>query len=120
MRQRDRGNFDKGEARLTGEVATEAVNLSVLIAAAAPSDVAGSMTGPAITGITCSSSEVTPGACFVAIRGRREDGHTYIPEVLERGAALIVGEDAAPESLPADRTYLRVEDSRRALGALAA
>jgi UDP-N-acetylmuramoyl-L-alanyl-D-glutamate--2,6-diaminopimelate ligase len=63
---------------------------------------------------------VTPGACFVAIRGRREDGHTYIPQAVERGAALIVGEDPAPESIPADRTYLHVEDSRRTLGALSA
>jgi UDP-N-acetylmuramoyl-L-alanyl-D-glutamate--2,6-diaminopimelate ligase len=33
---------------------------------------------------------------------------------------LIVGEDPAPESFAADRTYLRVQDSRRALGALSA
>jgi UDP-N-acetylmuramoyl-L-alanyl-D-glutamate--2,6-diaminopimelate ligase len=105
---------------LTEEVATEAVERAVLIAAAEPVAVIGGSTGPTITAITCSSSEVTPGSCFVAIRGRREDGHVYIPRALEEGAVLIVGEDPASESFPSDRTYLRVEDSRRALGALSA
>ena len=73
-----------------------------------------------VTSVTYDSSEVAPGACFVAIRGRRADGHAYIVDALARGAALIVGEDAAPADFPVDRTYVQVADSRRELGTLAA
>jgi UDP-N-acetylmuramoyl-L-alanyl-D-glutamate--2,6-diaminopimelate ligase len=73
-----------------------------------------------VTSVVYASDEVTPGAAFVAIRGRTHDGHRYIAEALARGAALVVGEDAAPAGFPSDRTYLRVPDSRRALGVIAA
>lgn len=74
----------------------------------------------AVTAITYSSREVMPGACFVAIRGKWTDGHAYIPDALARGAALVVGEAPVPEDFPPDRTYVRVADPRRELGALAA
>ena len=73
-----------------------------------------------VTGITYSSSDVVPGACFVAVRGRKTDGHVYIADALARGAILVVGEDAPPPDFPANRTYAQVADSRRELGTLAA
>jgi UDP-N-acetylmuramoyl-L-alanyl-D-glutamate--2,6-diaminopimelate ligase len=93
--------------------------VSALLAAIPVLEVAGSRAG-AVSAITYSSGEVTPGACFVAMRGRKTDGHAYIPDALARGAVLVVGEDIAPADLPADRTYARVADSRRELGMLAA
>lgn len=80
-------------------------------------------TGPTsgvVTSIAYNAAEVLPQGCFVAIRGKWHDGHTYIPEALARGANMIVGVDAAPAEFPHDRLYVRVADSRRALGALAA
>lgn len=76
--------------------------------------------GQVVTGVTSSSAEVEPGGCFVAVRGRRVDGHTYIPDALARGAVLVVGEESVPADLPSDRAYLQVADSRRELGTLAA
>ena len=48
------------------------------------------------------ASSVSPGACFVAYRGERADGHCGIQEALRRGAAALVIEDAAarPENCP--------------------
>ena len=73
-----------------------------------------------VTGVTYESGAVTPGGCFVAIRGRTSDGHAYIADALARGATLIVGEEPPPADFPADRTYARVGDSRRELATVAA
>jgi UDP-N-acetylmuramoyl-L-alanyl-D-glutamate--2,6-diaminopimelate ligase len=72
------------------------------------------------TGVTYDSSAVTPGTCFVAVRGQRADGHAYIGEALVQGATLVVGEMPAPPDFPADRTYIQVADSRRELATVAA
>lgn len=93
--------------------------MGVLLAAALALEVSGPQEG-AIAAVTYRSDEVGPGACFVAIRGRRADGHAYIAAALARGAALVVGEEARPADFPPDRTYARVADARRALGLLAA
>jgi UDP-N-acetylmuramoyl-tripeptide--D-alanyl-D-alanine ligase len=41
----------------------------------------------AFTTVTSDSRAVGPGALFVALRGERFDGHQFVPEALERGAA---------------------------------
>jgi len=81
-----------------------AIQIAELLAALPLPEVFGPRQG-AVTGVTSSSQEVTPGGCFVAVRGRRADGHTYIADALARGAALVVGEDPPPPDFPADRTY---------------
>ena len=73
-----------------------------------------------VTAVTYSSSDVIPGAAFVAIPGRKADGHAYIPDALARGAVLVVGERPRPPDFPADRTYAQVADARRELGTLSA
>lgn len=103
-----------------GEVAVEASEeIAALLSALPAREIQGPRSGM-VTGVTSSSEAVTPGACFVAIRGRRTDGHAHIGDALARGAALVVGEDPAPADFPADRTYARVSDSRCELGTLAA
>jgi UDP-N-acetylmuramoyl-L-alanyl-D-glutamate--2,6-diaminopimelate ligase len=77
-------------------------------------------TAGSVTGIAYSSEAMTPGGLFVAIRGRRHDGHAFIADALARGARAIVGEDAAPDDLPPECAYARVDDARRALGLLSA
>jgi UDP-N-acetylmuramoyl-L-alanyl-D-glutamate--2,6-diaminopimelate ligase len=95
------------------------VKIGELLATVPVVETYGPLTGD-VTAITYSSAEVTPGACFVAIRGRRADGHAYIPDALSRGAALVVGEDAPLSDFPPDRAYARVADARRELGTLSA
>src|SRR5215831_15731557 len=95
------------------------MTIAELLAGVPVLDVWGSLTSP-ILAVVYASDEVTPGACFVAIRGRRTDGHQFIPDALARGAELVVGEEALPPTFPPERTYVRVADSRRELGTLAA
>ncbi len=69
-----------------------------------------------VKGITDDSRQVQPGWIFVAIPGVSRDGHTYLPQAAQAGAALLIGE-RAPEtlSLPPSVPYLRVPNSRAAL-----
>jgi UDP-N-acetylmuramoyl-tripeptide--D-alanyl-D-alanine ligase len=69
-----------------------------------------------ITGITSDSRKVTPGMLFAALPGQTVDGHDFIPQAIERGAAAaLVSRDTDP-GLPS----LRVNDVLAALGVLAA
>ncbi len=47
---------------------------------------------PVITGITSHSKKVKPGYLFFAISGVQADGHQYIQEAFENGAAAVIGE----------------------------
>lgn len=47
---------------------------------------------PVITGITSHSKKVKPGYLFFAISGVHADGHQYIQEAFENGAAAVIGE----------------------------
>ncbi|MDR2136095.1 MAG: UDP-N-acetylmuramoyl-L-alanyl-D-glutamate--2,6-diaminopimelate ligase [Treponema sp.] len=74
---------------------------------------------PLVTGLEYDSRKVKPGSLFFALKGLHTDGHRYIGQALERGAAAIVYED---ESVGPDprALYLRVRDSRRAMSPIAA
>ena len=63
------------------------------------------------------AAEVEPGGVFVARAGRSTDGHRFIGQAIERGAAAIVGEHEL-DGLPVP--YARVRDGQQALGYLAA
>ncbi|GFP20350.1 UDP-N-acetylmuramoyl-L-alanyl-D-glutamate--2,6-diaminopimelate ligase, partial [Candidatus Hakubella thermalkaliphila] len=43
-----------------------------------------------ISGISFSSQEVLPGHLFVAIRGFRQDGHSFVPEAVSKGARAVL------------------------------
>lgn len=76
---------------------------------------------PSIAGLAYHSQRVEPGFLFASMRGSQHDGHTFIPEALERGAAaLLVGPQGAalvPE--PAPVPVVVAEDVRVALAFLA-
>ncbi len=71
-----------------------------------------------IEGLTADSREVRAGYLFAAVRGTERDGHSFIAEAVERGAAAVVAEDASrlPDGMPG----VVVRDCRRALGEMAA
>jgi UDP-N-acetylmuramoyl-L-alanyl-D-glutamate--2,6-diaminopimelate ligase len=77
-----------------------------------------------ITHLTEKTSEVTPGACFVARVRTGSDGHPYIGRAIANGAALIVAQRPAAEvgaAVPAGSVvYLQVEDTAVAYAWLAA
>ena len=74
----------------------------------------------AIGALTPDSRRVRPGGLFVAYVGENVDGHRFIPQAVERGAAAIAGERERPDDLPPHVTYLQVPDGRAALAQLAA
>jgi UDP-N-acetylmuramoyl-L-alanyl-D-glutamate--2,6-diaminopimelate ligase len=62
------------------------------------------------------SRQCTPDSLFVAIPGRRTDGHEFITDALARGSRFILHEqDFAP---PPGVTAIRVRNSRQVLGSI--
>ena len=70
----------------------------------------------AITDIQYDSRLVTPGTLFAALRGGYVDGHDFIGNALEHGAAAVLIDQAVELSVPS----IRVADARTALSSLAA
>lgn len=66
-----------------------------------------------VAGITYDSRRVTPGMVFVAIPGRHNDGHEFIPSAIERGATAVISERNGIRSSRATR--IKVTDVREAL-----
>jgi murE/murF fusion protein len=67
------------------------------------------------------SRRIGPGDVFVAVRGRRADGHAYLEQVIAQGAAAVVVEQPiADAALAARVTQVVVPSAAQALGVLAA
>ena len=65
--------------------------------------------------VSTDSRQLLPGALFVALRGDRYDGHAFVPEAIQQGAAAVmVDHDCA-----IDAAQIIVADTRLALGQLA-
>lgn len=78
----------------------------------------GSYSGPdelksiEVTAITTDSRKVERGGLFVAIKGERVDGHKFIPQVIDKGAAAAISEvDLGDQDYP----YIVVESSLQAV-----
>ncbi|MFA5716361.1 MAG: UDP-N-acetylmuramoyl-L-alanyl-D-glutamate--2,6-diaminopimelate ligase [Desulfobulbaceae bacterium] len=73
--------------------------------------------GP-VADLTADSRRVRQGSVYVALRGERLDGHHYLGEAAAKGCrAVVVERDAA---VPGDIPAVRVADTRRAYGKMAA
>lgn len=66
-----------------------------------------------ITSLAYDSRRVERGSLFFAIQGERADGHDFIVQALERGAAAIVSERPAPAEYAS--RWVQVSKIRRAL-----
>jgi len=74
--------------------------------------------GRVVKGVAYDSRKVNAGSLFVALKGLRADGATFVPQALARGAVAVVSETELPADLRA--AWIVVPDARRALAALAA
>jgi UDP-N-acetylmuramoyl-L-alanyl-D-glutamate--2,6-diaminopimelate ligase len=71
-----------------------------------------------VSGITYDSREVKAGSMFFAVKGTRVDGHSFISQVIENGATVIVCE-TFPENISENVTYIKVDDSSYSSGVIA-
>ncbi len=70
-----------------------------------------------ISSVAYDSRQVRPGGLFFAIQGEKTDGHRFIPQAMEVGAAGVVSEREAPSELSA--YWIHVPKIRRALASIA-
>ncbi|MEZ5573665.1 MAG: UDP-N-acetylmuramoyl-tripeptide--D-alanyl-D-alanine ligase [Halioglobus sp.] len=70
----------------------------------------------AFTGVSTDSRSLQRGDLFVALRGEHFDGHDYVAQVLEQGAAAAL----VAKPVTAAISQLQVADTQRALGLLGA
>ena len=66
-----------------------------------------------VSSVTDDSRAVAAGSLFVAVKGERVDGHRYVTEAIQAGAAAIVGQESVEQ---ASVSFVKVADSRKALG----
>ena len=71
-----------------------------------------------ITDLVYDSRKITKGCLFVCIKGTAVDGHTFVAEAAEKGAAAVLVQDEveAPEGL----TVIKVNDTRYGLALVSA
>ncbi len=80
--------------------------------------------GVRITGVSTDSRTMKPGNVFVALRGEKFDGHRFVSDVVERGAAVVVVDSAwwkGNSSTVKEKASVLVvvPDTTKALGELA-
>jgi UDP-N-acetylmuramoyl-L-alanyl-D-glutamate--2,6-diaminopimelate ligase len=68
-----------------------------------------------ISGIEFDSRKVKNGSLFVAVKGYKSDGHDFIRSAIDSGASAIICENL-PENPDKSITWIKINDSARALG----
>ena len=68
-----------------------------------------------VNAITDDSRAVSPHSLFVAVKGEQVDGHTFIPAAIRGGMVALVSQQPVSE---VPFPFVRVDDSRKALGLL--
>jgi UDP-N-acetylmuramoyl-tripeptide--D-alanyl-D-alanine ligase len=71
-----------------------------------------------VNGFTTDSRQVQPGTLFLALAGERFDGHNFLEQVVQQGAGAVVVNRNKARKLSC--AVIAVDDTRKALGALAA
>ena len=71
-----------------------------------------------VTGVVYDSRKVTEGSLFICIRGAVVDGHKFVPDVVAKGAKVLVVEETV--TAPSDVTVIQVADTRYAMAFIAA
>lgn len=66
--------------------------------------------------VSIDTRTLKPGDLYVALAGERFDGHDFIPDAVRAGACAVIAERAVEVDVP----LIQVDDTRRALGQLAA
>jgi UDP-N-acetylmuramoyl-tripeptide--D-alanyl-D-alanine ligase len=93
------------------------ISIPSIVETVAPTNLssAGLISDVTISGWSIDSRTVNPGDCFFALRGPSKDGHDYVDNVVEKGAALAIVERVVDAKIP----QLVVPDTLAALQQLA-
>jgi UDP-N-acetylmuramoyl-L-alanyl-D-glutamate--2,6-diaminopimelate ligase len=73
-----------------------------------------------ISELAYDSRLVKPGTLFVAIRGEKTDGNSFVSDAVGRGSVAILSEQESPGAFPAEFPWIQVADARKALATSAA
>lgn len=73
-----------------------------------------------VSNICADSRQVEQGFLFAAVAGICTDGHDYIPKAIEQGATVIIYDKPMIEEFYQRVTYIRVENSAKAVAEIAA
>lgn len=75
-----------------------------------------------VTGIVSDNREVKLGNAFLCYQGISVDSHIFIPDAIQNGAAVVIGEKPIADlTVPTERfTYVQVPNGRRAMSLLSA
>ncbi|MBG87028.1 MAG: hypothetical protein CMO80_09040 [Verrucomicrobiales bacterium] len=77
-------------------------------------------TEKSVTCICTDSRKLQAGNVFLALRGESFDGHAFVQQVCDLGAAAVVLEEGAAPGMPGDTAVIEVADTRIAYGVIAA
>lgn len=69
-----------------------------------------------VSNVVIDSRKVTEGSLFIALKGARVDGHSFIPQVMQNGALCSISEQDLGDT---DFPYIKVDSSEQALKDLA-
>lgn len=72
-----------------------------------------------VANLTYDSRQVSAGSCFFAVEGTVVDGHNFIAKAIASGAAAVVCQHIPDEVKGTDCTFVVVEDTNVAMGAIA-
>jgi len=72
-----------------------------------------------MAGLSFDSRKVSPDETFIAVKGSLSDGHRFIDQAIDRGAKSVICEDI-PAKVRSGITYVKVANSQKALGIMAA
>ncbi|MFA6444029.1 MAG: UDP-N-acetylmuramoyl-tripeptide--D-alanyl-D-alanine ligase, partial [Sterolibacterium sp.] len=99
---------------------TPTAGMMTLQAAALAMHGSATHTATQFTGVSTDTRNIAAGELFVALKGDHFDGHDYVRQALAHGAAAALVDAAWAAHQSDDLPLIAVEDSRRALGNLAA
>ncbi len=74
------------------------------------------ISNPEIRSISHRADKVTPGGLFIAVSGFLSDGHDFIDQAIENGAAAIITEKEIKQNIP----FVKVNNTRKALSYISA
>lgn len=70
-----------------------------------------------VSSVTIDSRKVTKDGLFIALKGQRVDGHSFIPQVMAAGALCVLSEEKLPDAIG---PYILVDSTYQALKDVAA